>query len=699
LISNSGRPLRGARLQSQPKYYDDDDDDDDYVEHLPPPQPTSISRQPKAEQGAYMPIQAGFGSAFESGIPIEQEEIITVKEELPATKSGRHVKPPERYTGPSEIEDKLMETSSAGYRSSPVVTRRKSRRIVDPDDQDGEGDENEYAPPRNAFPPRRNRDSGNSQSFTNQSVDRRTSLNSNGNVNGARRSGVPPKITVTHSRPTRSTRSSAKKPNSDDEEDFQPSNEDLASATDASTDPIEVDYIEEDEEDDALESENSYGRPIRTRQSQSQAQRQRASSSRNTRSNATRRSARVAAKPADSDDDFGGRGGRARRRSGAFDEPITKRLRERASKVDYTMPGQLDEAELRASAIAAVSRPRGALGGLGVNARSIGGIGMRGGIKPMPWSAKGNELAKAMGDDTSDSDDFASPMKPSAGGSGGQAAIGGARPGGTDVPNFGRINPKSSMADADPLGVDMNVTFDNVGGLDGHINQLKEMVALPLLYPEVFQQFGVTPPRGVLFHGPPGTGKTLLARALAASCSTGNTKIAFFMRKGADVLSKWVGEAERQLRMLFEEARASQPSIIFFDEIDGLAPVRSSKQDQIHASLVSTLLALMDGMDGRGQVIVIGATNRPDAVDPALRRPGRFDREFYFPLPNRDARKKIIGINTRKWDPPLEEPVLEQLAGLTKGYGGADLRVSSAGSSEMQGRSLSDSRLSARRPP
>jgi SpoVK/Ycf46/Vps4 family AAA+-type ATPase len=110
--------------------------------------------------------------------------------------------------------------------------------------------------------------------------------------------------------------------------------------------------------------------------------------------------------------------------------------------------------------------------------------------------------------------------------------------------------------------------------------------------------------------------------------------------------------------------------------IKGLAPVRSSKQDQIHASLVSTLLALMDGMDGRGQVIVIGATNRPDAVDPALRRPGRFDREFYFPLPNKEARKKIIGINTRKWSPPLAEPVLDQLAGMTKGYGGADLRVS-----------------------
>ena len=152
------------------------------------------------------------------------------------------------------------------------------------------------------------------------------------------------------------------------------------------------------------------------------------------------------------------------------------------------------------------------------------------------------------------------------------------------------------------------------------------------------------------------------------------------MRKGADVLSKWVGEAERQLRLLFEEARNCQPSIIFFDEIDGLAPVRSSKQDQIHASIVSTLLALMDGMDGRGQVVVIGATNRPDAVDPALRRPGRFDREFYFPLPTLDARKKILRIMTKEWagwEGEKAEEQIDGLAKLTKGYGGADLRVCS----------------------
>lgn len=241
------------------------------------------------------------------------------------------------------------------------------------------------------------------------------------------------------------------------------------------------------------------------------------------------------------------------------------------------------------------------------------------------------------------------------------------------APNVGKIKNQKALADADPLGVDLTVDFSKVGGLAGHINQLKEMVQLPLLYPEVFQNFHVTPPRGVLFHGPPGTGKTLLARALANSLGDGGRKITFYMRKGADALSKWVGEAEKQLRLLFEEARRTQPSIIFFDEIDGLAPVRSSKQEQIHASIVSTLLALMDGMDGRGQVIVIGATNRPDNVDPALRRPGRFDREFYFPLPDVDGRNAILDIHTKDWG--LSEGFRKSLAENTKGYGGADLRA------------------------
>ncbi|KAG0226619.1 hypothetical protein B0O80DRAFT_205300 [Mortierella sp. GBAus27b] len=231
------------------------------------------------------------------------------------------------------------------------------------------------------------------------------------------------------------------------------------------------------------------------------------------------------------------------------------------------------------------------------------------------------------------------------------------------------------LADTDPLSVGKSVDFSKVGGLDHHIKSLKEMVILPLLYPEVYTQFQITPPRGVLFHGPPGTGKTLLARALASSCSTETQKVAFFMRKGADCLSKWVGEAERQLRLLFEEAKAWQPSIIFFDEIDGLCPVRSSKQEQIHSSIVSTMLALMDGLDGRGQVIVIGATNRIDAIDPALRRPGRFDREFYFPLPNEAARRAIIDINTSGWVPALDERFKDELARITTRYCGADIKA------------------------
>ena len=266
---------------------------------------------------------------------------------------------------------------------------------------------------------------------------------------------------------------------------------------------------------------------------------------------------------------------------------------------------------------------------------------------------------------------YPKPFAPAAQGHGSDPVQG---PGG-GPPGLGKVKDKKALADADPLGVDPNVSFEGVGGLDGHINQLKEMVALPLLYPEVFHQFHITPPRGVLFHGPPGTGKTLLARALASSVSSQGKKVTFYMRKGADALSKWVGEAEKQLRLLFEEARKNQPSIIFFDEIDGLAPVRSSKQEQIHASIVATLLALMDGMDGRGQVIVIGATNRPDSVDPALRRPGRFDREFYFPLPDAKSRRSIIDIHTKGWEPPLKDNFKDQLAELTRGYGGADLRA------------------------
>ncbi|KAL0326315.1 UNVERIFIED_CONTAM: ATPase family AAA domain-containing protein [Sesamum radiatum] len=201
------------------------------------------------------------------------------------------------------------------------------------------------------------------------------------------------------------------------------------------------------------------------------------------------------------------------------------------------------------------------------------------------------------------------------------------------------------------------------------------MVFFPLLYPDFFASYNITPPRGVLLCGPPGTGKTLIARALACAASKAGQKVSFYMRKGADVLSKWVGEAERQLKLLFEEAQKNQPSIIFFDEIDGLAPVRSSKQEQIHNSIVSTLLALMDGLDSRGQVVLIGATNRVDAIDGALRRPGRFDREFNFPLPGCEARAEILDIHTRKWKQPPSKELKLELAASCVGYCGADLKA------------------------
>ncbi|KAK6456961.1 uncharacterized protein RJT20DRAFT_127066 [Scheffersomyces xylosifermentans] len=387
--------------------------------------------------------------------------------------------------------------------------------------------------------------------------------------------------------------------------------------------------------------------------------------------------------------------------------PVKHKLRDRSQKVDYTIPppitndfqfdnirrptppysaggrGKRGRAALNKNEYRKILFPTaGPFGGSDVT--SVFGVNIPPGGIPIPGMTTDNSKYTAIGqnlDDSDSSEDEIVPVngdatitkKPAFAANG--ASINNTKliTGGTNETKDGK--KKNNLSDTDPLGVDMNIDFSVVGGLDNYIDQLKEMVALPLLYPELYQNFGITPPRGVLFHGPPGTGKTLMARALAASCSTAERKITFFMRKGADCLSKWVGEAERQLRLLFEEAKNQQPAIIFFDEIDGLAPVRSSKQEQIHASIVSTLLALMDGMDNRGQVIVIGATNRPDSIDPALRRPGRFDREFYFPLPDINSRKEILKIHTRKWTPPLAEPFVEKIAELTKGYGGADLRA------------------------
>ncbi|KAG6308082.1 hypothetical protein E4U44_007588 [Claviceps purpurea] len=375
------------------------------------------------------------------------------------------------------------------------------------------------------------------------------------------------------------------------------------------------------------------------------------------------------------------------RRRPREDSPIIYQESRRArARVNYYMPpltaANIEEEDVEDPApTPARRRKAGATLGWERNLNStfgpFGGGGGGGALLSGPWGTG------AAGGADSDSSDDEMVRRSSMAGNMGMTPTSGAPTGGLlpgvsglnaeAAPNVGKIKDRKALADADPLGVDMNVDFSKVGGLQGHIDQLKEMVQLPLLYPELFTKFHVTPPRGVLFHGPPGTGKTLLARALANSVGSGGRKISFYMRKGADALSKWVGEAEKQLRLLFEEARKTQPSIIFFDEIDGLAPVRSSKQEQIHASIVSTLLALMDGMDGRGQVIVIGATNRPDNIDPALRRPGRFDREFYFPLPDLEGRRSILNIHTKDWG--LSSEFMTSLAEKTKGYGGADLRA------------------------
>lgn len=217
--------------------------------------------------------------------------------------------------------------------------------------------------------------------------------------------------------------------------------------------------------------------------------------------------------------------------------------------------------------------------------------------------------------------------------------------------------------------------WESVAGLKDVIRCMKEVVILPLLYPEFFDNLGLTPPRGVLLHGYPGTGKTLVVRALIGACARGDKRIAYFARKGADCLGKYVGDAERQLRLLFQVAEKCQPSIIFFDEIDGLAPSRTRQQDQTHSSVVSTLLALLDGLKSRGSVVVIGATNRPDAVDPALRRPGRFDREIYFPLPSIEDRASILSLHTQMWPKPVTGSLLEWIARKTPGFAGADLQA------------------------
>jgi transitional endoplasmic reticulum ATPase len=210
-------------------------------------------------------------------------------------------------------------------------------------------------------------------------------------------------------------------------------------------------------------------------------------------------------------------------------------------------------------------------------------------------------------------------------------------------------------------------TYEDVGGLHEEIQRVREMVELPLRHPELFQRLGIEPPKGVLLHGPPGCGKTLLARAVA-----NESEANFFSINGPEIMSKFYGESEARLREIFQQAQQNAPSIIFIDELDAIAPKREEVTGEVERRVVAQLLALMDGLSGRGNVIVIGATNRPSALDPALRRPGRFDREIEIGVPDKQGRHEILQIHTRGM--PLASDVdLKKLSETTHGYTGADL--------------------------
>ncbi|MBP2278183.1 MULTISPECIES: CDC48 family AAA ATPase [Sphingomonas] len=212
-----------------------------------------------------------------------------------------------------------------------------------------------------------------------------------------------------------------------------------------------------------------------------------------------------------------------------------------------------------------------------------------------------------------------------------------------------------------------DVTYDDIGGMGPTIDQLREMVELPLRYPELFQRLGVDPPKGVLLHGPPGTGKTRLARAVANESAA-----EFFLINGPEIMGSAYGESEGKLRQVFEEAAKAAPSIVFIDEIDSIAPKRGQVSGEAEKRLVAQLLTLMDGLEARANVVVIAATNRPEAIDEALRRPGRFDREIVVGVPDERGRREILGIHTRGM--PLGDRVdLDELARTTYGFVGADL--------------------------
>jgi len=219
----------------------------------------------------------------------------------------------------------------------------------------------------------------------------------------------------------------------------------------------------------------------------------------------------------------------------------------------------------------------------------------------------------------------------------------------------------------------MEVTYEDIGGLREEVKKVREMVELPLKHPEVFERLGIEPPKGVLLHGPPGTGKTLLAKAVA-----NESEANFILLNGPEIMSKFYGESEKRIREIFEDAEKNSPSIIFIDEIDAIAPKREDVQGEVERRVVSQLLTMMDGLKSRGRVVVIGATNRPNSLDPALRRPGRFDREVTINVPDKQGRLAILKIHTRNM--PLiqegkEKVDLDKLASVTHGFVGADINA------------------------
>jgi transitional endoplasmic reticulum ATPase len=251
----------------------------------------------------------------------------------------------------------------------------------------------------------------------------------------------------------------------------------------------------------------------------------------------------------------------------------------------------------------------------------------------------------------------------------------------TKVTDYTDVVVREEPSKAEKLGISA-IAYEDIGGLKDEVQKVRELIELPMKHPELFDRLGIEPPKGVLLHGPPGTGKTLIARAVA-----NETNAYFISLNGPEIMSKFYGESEENLRRMFKDAEENAPSIIFVDELDAIAPKREDVHGEVERRVVAQLLALMDGLKSRGKLVVIGATNRPEALDPALRRPGRFDREIIIGVPDRNGRKEILQIHTRGMPLVNEENIkdkkakkedivnLDGLADITHGFVGADLEA------------------------